>query len=171
MVYKTLCNFNDEDENSRREAKAISHQLEFLAQTTKSRPYFIKDDGGNKLIKDIIASSPKQYIVTQYERTDTFPIQPKGNIPISKKAKGISKTYAKRYLTYHDFYDVVKNRSESRKVELASLKRSSFRIFLIRTRKKLLSRYNSKRFFSDKYQTRKSYFSFPLNFRVQRLVT
>ena len=90
---------------------------------------------------------------------------------MSKKAKGISRTVQKQYLTYHDFFDVVKSQNPSRTVELASLKRSSFRIYLIRTRKKLLSRYNSKRFFSDKYKRQKSFFSFPLNFYVQRLVS
>lgn len=59
MVYKTLCDFNVENETDRKQAKAISHQLEYLARATKNRPYYIKDDGQNKLIKDVIASSPK----------------------------------------------------------------------------------------------------------------
>ena len=120
--------------------------------------------------RDFIFYIFRQYIITKHKDTNTFPIQSRENIALTKRAKGIQRSFQAKCLSFYDFYDCVKNNNESRKVEIASLKRSSFRIYLIRTKKKLLSRYNSKRYFSDKYKTKKSYFSFPLNFRVQRLV-
>ena len=93
-----------------------------------------------------------------------------GCFELSKKAKGISRAVQKRHLNFFDFHETVVENKLSKKVIVSSLKRKTFKIYLIQNRKKLLSRFSSKRLFSNKFRTQNSFFSFPLNFRAQRLI-
>ena len=107
--------------------------------------------------------------MTAHTDISKFPHLTDGVTELTKRAKGISRTYH-QYVTFSNFEDLVVKNLPTRKIIIASLKRQTFRIYLIRTRKKVLSKFNSKRCFSDKYKKALSYFSFPLHFKAQRLI-
>ena len=111
----------------------------------------------------------RQYILTTHEDISKFPSQNKGYVELSKRIKGISRTKHTN-ITYLDFQKVVTENVPSRKTLIASLKRQNFCVHLIQTRKKTLSKFNSKRCFSDKFRTKNSFFSFPIHLRVLKLI-
>ena len=100
-----------------------------------------------------------------------FPEKKAGSLELSKRSKGIKRSYANKHLKLFDFQTTVVNKNPARKIDISSLKRHQFKIYLITTRKKILSRFNTKRYFSENYKTKRSYFSFPLNFGAQKLVS
>ena len=109
-------------------------------------------------------------MVTAHKDISKFPTLSDGVTELTKRAKGISRAYH-QYVTFSNFEDLVVRDLPTRKIIIGSLKRQTFRIYLIRTRKKILSKFNSKRCFSEKYKKDHSYFSFPLHFKAQRLIS
>ena len=116
------------------------------------------------------SSFNRQYIVTKHENVSAFPELKSGSIELSKRAKGISRSYRNKYISFQTFYDIVVKDLPSTKINIASLKRYEFKIFLVKTKKNMLSKFNSKRFFSNRYKTKRGYFSFPLHFSKLKLV-
>ena len=176
-------------------------QLEYLAKTTKSVGFLLKDEGEAALIKCIILSSAKvrvcvcvcvcvfyaracilkhlydsetrkkklfflqqQYIITRAMPDVKLPNQNKDSEVMTKKVKGLPRSRHSN-VSFLDFSNITIENKPTRSVVTASLKKTKFRIYLIKSRKKLLSRFSTKRLFSEKYKTNNSFFSFPLNWK------
>ena len=110
--------------------------------------------------------SLRQYFIGLHPHDATFPFSLKPLQPGSeiKKAKGVKKFMIQSELTRKDYSDVIKGH-KSRSVDLFSLKRKNFRIFLVRNRKRLLTRFNCKRLFINSLASQNYYFSLPLHFK------
>ena len=80
------------------------------------------------------------------------------------KAKG-TPAKVKKNMTLADFSETIVNKQNPRKVKIHSMRRSNFKISIIRTEKKVLSSLNTKVLFSDEFKTTYGHFSFPLHFK------
>ena len=80
------------------------------------------------------------------------------------KAKG-TPAKVKKNMTLADFSETIVKKQNPRKVKIHSMRRTNFKISIIRTEKKVLSSFNSKVLFSDEFKTEHGYFSFPLHFK------
>ena len=150
-------------------AKRAGERTAHLAANAQSAAIFFGNTHTKQRVQPrplVIASVTKkeQYLITTFESMDRFPdLDDKENIDV-KKAKGVNSAVKKSQLTFYDFEDsAVNNNSVSRKVFVASLRKVSFRVYLIRNRKRLLSNLCTKRLFSPKYRTKNHFFSWPLH--------
>ena len=81
-----------------------------------------------------------------------------------KKAKGVNSVSKRNELTFFDFVDVAENNNiTSRQVVVASLRKVRFRIYLIKSKKRLLTNLSTKRLYSPRYRTKNHFFSWPLH--------
>ena len=155
--------------------------------------FHLKDESGGRKLKSVYASSAKvtwkvlalihvisvyfqskrfplyfflqQHIVTYYDPEGTYPFASFSNdLILTKKVKGIPRSRHDQ-VTLLDFRDVSVHNRPSRVVLTASLKKTSFQIFLLRSKKRLLSRFSVKRLYDDRFRRKHSYFSFPLNWK------
>ena len=136
-------------------------QLSYLAKKSKNCPWLLKDESGDQAIRQAICSSPKQYILTTHEEFN-FPLFSNDSPILGRKIKGTPKSQQKQ-ISVEDFISIVIDEKPSKIVICGAFKRISFKIFLVRNKRKALSRFSSKRYFSDYYKTKNSYYSFPLN--------
>ena len=143
---------------------SLKYQIEYLATRTKNQPYKVKEESGCQLLESIIASSAKQHLVTTFPNTAYFPTNRGNPVVLTKKIKGVPRSRHNE-VTIADFTDVAVSNKPPRVLITASLKKISFRIYLIKTRRKLLSRFSVKRLYSERYRTRNSFYSFPLNWK------
>ena len=81
-----------------------------------------------------------------------------------KKAKGVPKSLRTTDLSKDDYVEVLSGK-KSRTVNYYCLKRKNFKIYLIKSKKRLLTKFNCKRFFIDNSATFMSQHSFPLHFK------
>ena len=96
---------------------------------------------------------------------ETFPFLSNQNSKIhALKAKG-TPAKVKRNMTMADFSDTIVKKQNPRKVKIHSMRRTNFRISIVRTEKKVLSSLNSKVLFSDEFKTDYGHFSFPVHFK------
>ena len=103
--------------------------------------------------------------MTYYDPEGTYPFASFSNdLILTKKVKGIPRSRHDQ-VTLLDFRDVSVHNRPSRVVLTASLKKTSFQIFLLRSKKRLLSRFSVKRLYDDRFRRKHSYFSFPLNWK------
>ena len=142
----------------------LKYQIEYLAARTKNQPYKLKEESGCQLMESIIASSAKQHLVTTFPITARFPKIRGDPVILTKKIKGIPRSRHGE-ISIADFTNVAVSNRPPRVLITASLKKISFRIYLIKTRKKLLSRFSVKRLYSERYRTKTSFYSFPLNWK------
>ena len=106
----------------------------------------------------------QQHLVTMFPASSKFPDGSSIPIILTKKIKGIPRTRHGE-VTISDFTDVTVHNRASRTLTAMSLRKFNFRIYLIQTKKKMLSRFSVKRLYCDQYRTRTSHYSFPLNWR------
>ena len=139
-------------------------KLEFLSLKTKNMSFHLKDETGASLLKCLVMSSSKQYMITRNTKSAMFPNKNKDSEIVTRKIKGLPRS-KHHTVSFIDFSEIAIENKPARKVITARLKRTQFRIYLVKSRKKLLSRFSVKRLFSDRYKTDSSYFSFPLNWR------
>ena len=139
-----------------------------LAQKTKNVNFKLKDESNGQAAKQVICSSPKQYIITG-DPSHSFPVASSEHCELSKKAKGVPRHLHSK-IVFHDFVTVAMKKQSPRVIIYASLRRVSLKIVMIKSKKKILSTHNSKRIFSNIFRTSGSFFSFPLNFKKQGLV-
>ena len=81
------------------------------------------------------------------------------------KAKG-TPAKVKKTMNLTDFSETIVKKQNPRKVKIYSMRRTNFRISIIRTEKKVLSSLNSKVLFSDEFRTKYGHFSFPMHFKL-----
>ena len=81
------------------------------------------------------------------------------------KAKG-TPAKVKKNMNLADFSKTVVDKQSPRKVKIHSMRRTNFRISIVRTEKKVLSSLNTKVLFSDEFKTKHGHFSFPLHFKM-----
>ena len=110
----------------------------------------------------------RQYLMTILPNSDmeTFPFLSNQNSKIhALKAKG-TPAKVKRNMTLADFSDTIVKKQNPRKVKIHSMRRTNFKISIVRTEKKVLSSLNSKVLFSDEFKTDYGHFSFPVHFKA-----
>ena len=83
---------------------------------------------------------------------------------LTKKIKGVKRN-AHKDITYADFVSVSRYNQPARKILLYHIRKFKFKIFLIRNKKTILSRFSTKRLFSDIYRRNDAFFSFPLHWK------
>ena len=140
-----------------------------MGQYTKNKPHLIKEE--SNLMKNIICASPKQYVINKHSDLSTFPyMSTEPPVPLQIKSKGIARGSQMKHLSFYDFYKTVVDNQTSGIVSIPSLKRLDFKIYLIRTKKKLISKLNSKRCFSSLYRKDRHFFSFPLHYKRLQII-
>ena len=82
-----------------------------------------------------------------------------------RKAKGIKQSVAMHRMPSDHFQKVTMEQMESHKAIQTSLKRHKFEMFLIQTRKTLLSYGTTKRIFYDEMRRANYHFSVPIHFK------
>ena len=102
-------------------------------------------------------------MITTFDNVDTFPNLIEQETVACKKAKGVNRVTQQQELTYHDFENVAVHNHPSRKVIVATIKKVNFKLYLVRSKKRLLTNFTSKRLFSPKFRRSKHFFSFPLH--------
>ena len=110
----------------------------------------------------------RQYLMTVLPNSDmeTFPFLSNQSSKIhALKAKG-TPAKVKRNMTLADFSDTIVKKQNPRKVKIHSMRRTNFRISIVRTEKKVLSSLNSKVLFTDEFKTDYGNFSFPVHFKT-----
>lgn len=155
--------------------KCLIHQFpelalpfKLLSKKTKNANFKLKDESGSHELKQVICSSPKQYIITAHT-PNSFPVASFEHCEVGKKIKGLPR-HTHNQITFYDFVDVAMLVKKPKIIVHASLRRVSLKIVMIKTKKKILSRTNSKRIFANVFRTSGSFFSFPLNFKKRGLI-
>ena len=150
--------------------KQSRDQWEIMSKFTKNKPHLIKQECN--AMKTLICASPKQYVINKHSDLSNFPyMSTKPALPLQLKSKGIARGSQLKHLTFFDFYNTIVNNQPTRKVSIPALKRLDFKIYLIQTRKNLVSKLNNKRLFSSLYrQKRQHLFSFPLHYKRLRII-
>ena len=110
---------------------SLKYQIEYLATRTKNQPYKVKEESGCQLLESIIASSAKQHLVTTFPNTAYFPTNRGNPVVLTKKIKGVPRSRHNE-VTIADFTDVAVSNKPPRVLITASLKKISFRIYLIK---------------------------------------
>ena len=166
IVYKALFEDRDDDMDDVKETKmSLRASLDFLAKATKSQPFHLKDETSNSVTKAWLSPCSKVYILTTAEDTNTFPIlKPGPGVQLNLKSKGIARAFKSRSLDYHEFVNVIIKKRQTKRIQVASLKKHFFRISLIKTTRSLLSIHNNKRQYVEKTARPSSQFSFPLHY-------
>ena len=149
-----------------RNDRSLRAQLEYLSIICKNSSFLLKDEANNKLLRSIVASSAKQYIVQTHSSDLEYPILSPLSSTLAKKCKGLPRSRHPD-VSYSDFSNIAIRNKPARKytVNTASLKRQNYNIFLLKGTKKKLSKYSVKRLYSERYKRNLSFFSFPLNWR------
>ena len=109
----------------------------------------------------------RQYLMTTLPKKDleTFPFLSNQESKIhALKAKGVP-AKVKKTMTESDFSETIVNQKNPRKTKIHSMRRTNFKINIIRTEKKVLSSLNTKVLFSDEFRTEFGFFSWPLHFK------
>ena len=83
---------------------------------------------------------------------------------LTKKIKGVKRN-AHKDITYADFVSVSRYNQPARKILLYHIRKFKFKIFVIRNKKTILSRFSTKRLFSNIYRRKDAFFSFPLHWK------
>ena len=143
---------------------SLRYQIEYLSTQTKNQPYKIKEESGCQLLESIVASSAKQHLVTMFPTTARFPTRRGNPVILTKKIKGVPRSRHNQ-VSIADFTNVAILNKPPRVLITASFKKTCFQIYLVKTRRKLLSRFSVKRLYSERYRTKYSFFSFPLNWK------
>ena len=112
----------------------------------------------------VLCPSPKQYYIGSFPPSAPFPCYDDEDITMSKKAKGVQRRTIAKELKRNDFHSTLKG-VKCRSVPQFTLKRSRFRIFMIESQKRMLTKFNAKRLFIDSVATDLCLFSFPLHFK------
>ena len=154
---------------SEAEREAFTNQWLITSKYTKNRPHLIKDEAN--AMKSLICASPKQYVVNKHSDLSSFPFKTSNDpLPLQMKSKGVARSSQMKHLTFFDFFNTIVNDQPSRIVPIPALKRLDFQIYLIRTKKKLISKLNSKRAFTSLYRRKRHFFSFPLHYKRLQII-
>ena len=165
MIFKVLA----ENTTTEEEKTSLTNQWQIMGKYTKNLPHLIKDEADS--MKSLICASPKQYVIDRHSDLSEFPYstnQPP--LPLQLKSKGIARSSQMKHLTFFDFKRTIVDNEPTGIVSIPALKRLDFRIYLIRTKKKLISKLNSKRCFSSLYRKKRHFFSFPLHYKRLQLI-
>ena len=100
------------------------------------------------------STSCKQYLIVNAE-TNTEML----------KAKGIKRNMQKKCVGYQDFVHATKNGGVSKSIMQYSLKRTHNAIYLVGSKKRVLSCFTTKRLFSKKFFRKDCAFGFPLHLK------
>ena len=109
-------------------------------------------------------------MIAKHRDVSTFPKLKDDSVVVTKRAKGISRLYRDKHISLQTFYEIVVQDKPVQRINIASLKRYEFKIFLVTSKKRMLSKFCAKRFFSNRYKTKRSHFSFPLHYAKLNLV-
>ena len=107
-----------------------------------------------------------QYIILEIEKDLMLPLANQSDDALEfisiKKAKGVKRGIIQDTLTKEDYHAVGVLGHTSRSVTSYGFKKFAFNIFLNLSKRRLLTRGNSKRIFFPSSQGNESFFSFPL---------
>ena len=106
----------------------------------------------------------RQYYIGVYPSNASFPRYDDTDITAAKKAKGIQRRTIASVLTRDDYHSTLRG-VKARSVPQFTLKRSRFRIFMVKSNKRLLTKFNAKRLFIESVATELCLFSLPLHFK------
>lgn len=100
-----------------------------------------------------------------------FPIltENESNI-LTCRAKGVPQRIKEKEISLEYFQDVVMKNQSTRKATVYSMRKKDFKISIVKSSKKLLSNFTSKRLYNSTYRCPRSWFSFPLHFKDLKLV-
>ena len=165
MIFKILA----ENTYTEEERNALTNQWLIISDYTKNKPHHVKEEAN--MMKNLICASPKQYVINKHSDLSTFPFtSTKPPLPLQVKSKGIARSSQMKHLSFYEFYQTIVENKPTDIVSIPALKRLDFRIYLIRTKKKLISRLNSKRCFSSLYRKKRHFFSFPLHYKRLQII-
>ena len=165
LIFKILA----ENTYTEEERASLTNMWDIIGKHTKNKPHLIKDEADS--MKNIICASPKQYCLTRHPDLSTFPFASNlPAIPLQLKSKGIARSSQMKHLTFYEFHQTIVNNKATEIVSIPALKRLDFKIYLIRTKKKLISKINSKRCFSSLYRKKKHFYSFPLHYKRLKII-
>ena len=115
----------------------------------------------------------RQYMITTMpeENIANFPIlmESKSNI-LTCRAKGVPQRIKEQEISLEYFQDVVMRNQSTRKATVYSMRKRDFKISIVKSSKKLLSNFTSKRLYNSSYRCPHSFLSFPLHFKELNLV-
>lgn len=129
-----------------------AHKL--LAGQRKSSQFYFKDELQNKFVTAFFSTSPKQYTVVN-----------KTNKAEILKAKGIKRSLTKKTITPSHFFKATIGDQVSHSVKQFSLKRAKNTIFLVQSKRRILSCFTVKRLFSKKTFQADCAFGYPLHLK------
>ena len=100
-----------------------------------------------------------------------FPIltENKSNI-LTCRAKGVPQRIKEREISLEYFQDVVMRNQSTRKATVYSMQKQNYRVSIIKSSKKILSNFTSKRLYNSNFRCSRSFLSFPLHFKELKLV-
>lgn len=127
--------------------------------------YRVTKNGKFKLFTASVSFFKQQYVITEFRVDASFPFTSfSENSVIFKKIKGVPKS-RQGLCHYSDFENVTVKKLPTKTVLTASLKKKTFQIFLVKGKKRMISNFSTKRLYNEKFRLRKSYYSFPLNWK------
>lgn len=105
------------------------------------------------------------------ENLTHFPIltEKESNI-LTCRAKGVPQRIKEREISLEYFQDVVMRNQSTKKASVYSMRKHNFRVSIIKSSRKILSNFTSKRLYNSNFRCSRSFFSFPLHFKELKLV-
>ena len=155
--------------------------LRYLAEKTRKKSFKWECEHGFLFLAHIFSPSPKSYAISLLDQNATFPFVSDTDVdtadpihsipftPLVKKCKGTKKAIIRHQISTLDFVHAVRwnnAHQRSRVVIQSSLKQKHLRMYLIKTKKVILSTSIVKRLLYESSNLKYSFFTFPLHFKM-----
>ena len=161
------------------DTEGLKIMFEFLAMNTKKRLALLANEQTSDFLVHVFCPAPKSYLIEELKHDLCLPLkQPTSLVlpnipddpinyfpstPLTKRGKGTKKNILKYKCFVLDFIKITKLDEESRSIDQYSIKRKNFRLYIMKSRKRLLANNTCKRLVFLQSRNKFSHFSFPLH--------
>ena len=150
--------------------------IKYLSEKTRKKSFKWQSENQFLFLAHVFSPSPKTYAISLLHSDATFPFVSDAGVerdpivtikwqPYIKKGKGVKRQILKHQTSTLDFVRAV-NRKPSRTLVQSSLKKKHLRIYLIKTRKNLISTCIVKRLLYESSKHKYNFFTYPLHFKL-----
>ena len=165
-------------------SKGLATMFQFLKEDTKKGLGRLSSEQTSDFLVHVLSPAPKCYHIEE-GKSDTWlplkkmpslvlpntpedPLNCLPSIPLTRRGKGTKKNILKYKCFILDFVSVAKLDKQSKSIEQFSIKRKNFRLYITKSRKRLLANNTCKRLIFVESKRKYNHFSFPLH--AKRLV-
>ena len=106
----------------------------------------------------------RQYVITAFPEDIKYPILTSDVICKFNKCKGLKKNDIKKHVSRSDYYKVLRNK-KAKVIKTNNLRRHNFRLFVTSGSKRILTKFNPKRYLLENEGNQLYKFTYPLHFR------